>query len=101
MAAVTISSDFGAQKNKVWRDINAEIVIDICTLLYVHMCALSLLTCLTLQPHGLKPARLFCILLQARILEGVAMPSSRGIFLTQGLTPCLLRVLHWQQILYH
>ena len=33
---------------------------------------------------------------QARILEWVAMPSSRGIFLTQGSNPCLLHLLHWQ-----
>ena len=35
--------------------------------------------CLTLQPHGLQPTRLFYSgILQARILEWVAMPSSRG-----------------------
>ena len=34
-------------------------------------------------------------ILQARILESVAMPSSRGIFKTQGSNPCLLSVLHW------
>ena len=34
--------------------------------------------------------------LQARILEWVAMPSSRGIFLTQESNPCLLCFLHWQ-----
>ena len=34
--------------------------------------------------------------LQERILEWVAIPSSRGIFLTQGLNPCLLCLLHWQ-----
>ena len=31
--------------------------------------------------------------LQARILKEVAMTSSRGVFLTQGLNPSLL---HWQ-----
>ena len=35
-------------------------------------------------------------ILQARLLEWVAMPSSRGIFLTQGSNPCLLYLLHWQ-----
>ena len=35
-------------------------------------------------------------ILQARILEWVAMPSSRGIFLTQGSNPHLLCSLHWQ-----
>ena len=35
-------------------------------------------------------------ILQARILEWVAISFSSGIFLTQGLNPCLLRLLHWQ-----
>ena len=35
-------------------------------------------------------------ILQARILEWVAMPSSRGIFPTQGSNPSLLCLLHWQ-----
>ena len=33
---------------------------------------------------------------QARILKWVAMPSSQGIFLTQGSNPHLLYLLHWQ-----
>ena len=33
---------------------------------------------------------------QARILEWVAMPLLQGIFPTQGLSPCLLCLLHWQ-----
>ena len=37
-------------------------------------------------------------ILQARILEWVAMPSSKGIFPTQGLSPGLW---HCRQILYH
>ena len=36
-------------------------------------------------------------ILQARILEWVAFPFSRGIFPTQGLNPGLL---HWRQLLY-
>ena len=35
-------------------------------------------------------------ILQARILEWFAMPSSRGIFPIQGPIPCLLCLLHWQ-----
>ena len=35
-------------------------------------------------------------ILQARILEWVAISFSHGIFLTQGLNPCLLHLLHWQ-----
>ena len=34
--------------------------------------------------------------LEARILEWVAMPSSRAIFLTPGLNQHLLHLLHWQ-----
>ena len=35
-------------------------------------------------------------ILQARILEWVAIPFSRGIFPTQGLNPYLLCLLRWQ-----
>ena len=35
-------------------------------------------------------------ILQARIMEWVAISSSRGIFLTQGLNPHLWRLLHRQ-----
>ena len=35
-------------------------------------------------------------ILQARILEWVAVPSSRGIFLTQVPNPHLFSLLHWQ-----
>ena len=35
-------------------------------------------------------------ILQAKILEWVAMPRPQGIFLTQGLNLCLLGLLHWQ-----
>ena len=35
-------------------------------------------------------------ILQARILEWVAMPSFRGSSQTKGLNPCLLRLLLWQ-----
>ena len=37
---------------------------------------------------------------QARILEWVAISSSRGIFPTQGLIPRLLQLLHCREILY-
>ena len=35
-------------------------------------------------------------ILQARILEWVAMPSSWGIFLTEGLNQQFLSLLNWQ-----
>ena len=33
---------------------------------------------------------------QARMLAWVAISFSREIFMTQGLNPCLLCLLHWQ-----
>ena len=35
-------------------------------------------------------------ILQARILEWIATPSSRGSYQTQGSNRCLLGLLHWQ-----
>ena len=40
-------------------------------------------------------------ILQTRVLEQVAMPSSRGIFLTQGSNPHLLFTCTSRQVLYH
>ena len=42
------------------------------------------------------PAALSVDILQARILEWAAIFSSRGIFSTQELNPCLLCLLPWQ-----
>ena len=55
-------------------------------------------SCLTLcNPMDCSPTG-FSVhgILQARILEQVAMPSSRGIFLTHALNQHLLGLLHWQ-----
>ena len=67
--------------------------------LHYHLCcAKSLDSCLTLCDP--KACSLPCFfvhgILQARILEWVAMLSSRGIFPTQGSNPFLLSLLHWQ-----
>ena len=65
------------------------------------MCMLCSVTqlCLTLcdphGPHGPHQAPVHGIL-QARILEQVAVPFSRGIFPTQGSNLCLLLLLPWQ-----
>ena len=45
---------------------------------------------------GSPPGSSVCGILQARILEWVAISFSRGIFLTQGMNPCLLHLLQWQ-----
>ena len=62
------------------------------------MHARSLQSCLTLRnlmDHS-PPRSSVQGIPQARILEWVAMPSSRGIFPTQGLNPHLLCLMHWQ-----
>ena len=62
-------------------------------------CAKSLQLCLILcnlmdcSPSGSSAHGI----LQARLLEWVAMPSSREIFLTQGSNPSLSYLLHWQK----
>ena len=43
------------------------------------------------SPPGSSVHRIF----QARVLEWVAISCSRRVFLTQGLNPCLLHLLHW------
>ena len=62
------------------------------------MCAKLLQSCLTLyNPVACNPSGSSVHgILQARILEWVAMPSSRGIFLIQGLNLPLLNLLYWQ-----
>ena len=42
------------------------------------------------------PSSLLHGILQARILEWVAISYSRGSSPTQGSNPCLLHLLHWQ-----
>ena len=64
------------------------------------MCAKLLQLCLTLfdtMDYSLLGSPAHGIL-QLRILEWVAIPSSKGIFQTQGLNKALL---HCRQILYH
>ena len=51
----------------------------------------------SLQPHGARQAPLFLEILQAGILEWVALPSHRGISPTQGSNLRLLCLLHWQE----
>ena len=68
--------------------------------LYIHVrvCSKSLPLCPTLcDPLDCgSPGSSVHGILQARILEWVSMPSSRGIFPTQGPNPCLLHLLQWQ-----
>ena len=51
----------------------------------------------SVRPYGLQHARLLRPwVLRVRILEWVAMPSSRGSFRPQGSNSSLLHLLHWQ-----
>ena len=65
---------------------------------WFHCVCVCAQLCLTLcdpmdcSPSGSSLHGIF----QARVLEWVAISSSRGIFSTQGLNPCLLRLLHQQ-----
>ena len=60
----------------------------------VRKCARS---CLTLQPHGLKPARLFCPLdFPGKNTGAGCQFLLQGLFLTQGSNPRLLCLRHWQ-----
>ena len=53
----------------------------------------------SLRLHELQPTRLLCLWYYASKTIGVGCHFIlQGIFLTQGLKPCLL---HWQVILYH
>ena len=64
---------------------------------YLEWCAQSLQLCLRdpvdCSPQGSSVHGI----LHARILEWVAISSSRGFFPTQGLNLCLLCLLHWQE----
>ena len=65
----------------------------------VQCCVQLFQSCLTLcEPMNCSPPGSVRGILQARILEWVAMPSLQGIFLTQGSN---LGLLHCRQILYH
>ena len=65
---------------------------------YVPACVLSRFSCVWLcNPMDCSsPDSSVHGILQARILEWVAMPSSRGIFPTQGLNVRPSCLLHWQ-----
>ena len=62
------------------------------------MYAKSLQSCSTLcdSMDSSSPGSSVHGILQARMLERIDMPSSRGSFQTQGSNPCFLHLLHWQ-----
>ena len=59
-------------------------------------------SCPTQRPPGLSPTRLLCPWdFPGKSTESGCHFLLQGIFPTQGSNPCLLRLLHWQVILYH
>ena len=66
----------------------------------LNMCVPLLQSCPTVcNPMDLCPPDSSVYeILQARIVEWVAMSSSSGIFLTQGSNPPLFCLLHWQVV---
>ena len=66
-----------------------------------HVCVCSVISTL-LWAHGLQPTGLLCQWSSPGKNTGVGCYSFlQGIFLTQGLNPCLLCLLHWRHTLYH
>ena len=66
----------------------------------VFVAVVWLLSCVWLfcDPMDCSPLSTFvCGISQARILEWVAISSSRGSFTTQESNSCLLQLLHWQE----
>ena len=63
------------------------------------LCSAASVASDTLTPVDCSPSSV-CGILQARILEWVAMCSSREIFLTQELNPYLQHLLHCRQVLF-
>ena len=64
--------------------------------IFVCVCAKWLQSCLTLRPHGLKPARLICPWDSPGKNTGVGCHALlQGIFPTQESNPRLLPLLHW------
>ena len=69
---------------------------------HMRACSVPSLMSSSLWPHGLYPTRLLCPWDFPGKNTGVGYHALlQGIFLTQGLNPCLLQPLHCRQILYH
>ena len=68
----------------------------------VFVRAKFLQSCLTVQPYGLQPTRLFCPWDSPGMNIGVGCHALlQGIFLTQGLDPHFLISCTGRQVLYH
>ena len=70
---------------------NACVCVCVCARFVFQSCP-TLCDAMNCSPSGSCVRGIF----QAKLLEWVAMPFSRGIFPPQGLNPCLLYLLPWQ-----
>ena len=101
MAAITICSDFGAPQNKVWHCFHCFSIYfpwsdgtrchDLSFLKLLQSC-LILCDPMNCSPQGSSVHGI----LQARILEWVVMPSSRGSSWPRDRTHISYVYLHWQ-----
>ena len=81
---------FSRKSHTIWELISSGVSGSLC----VCVCAQS---CLTLLCHGLLPARLLCTWNFPGKNTGAGWHFLfQGIFLTQGLNPRFLHLLHWQ-----
>ena len=70
--------------------------------IFMSVCYVASVVSDSLQPYGLQPSRLLCPWDSLGNNTGVGCHALlQGLFPTQGSNPCLLGVLHWQQVLYH
>ena len=66
--------------------------------MYVSLCVPIAKSCPTMQSHGLQPTRLLCPWnFPGKNTEVGCHFLLQGIFLTQGLIPCVLHLLRWQE----
>ena len=93
--AICIHIHFVKQQ-KLTRHCEATVCVCVCVLSHSLMSN-------SLWPHGLRPARLLCPwdFFPGKNAEMGCYFFLQGIFLTQGLNPCLLCLLHCREILYH
>ena len=86
--------------NKKWEFLTSDLSSS--SLLVCCACSVASVVSNSLWPRGLQPTRLLCPWDSPDKNTGVGCHALlQGIFLTQGLNPCLLSLLHCRWILYH
>ena len=97
LSSSSSSSSSAWVKERENRSVSRSSII-VQSLSHTCVCADSHQSCLTLfnLMDCSQPGSSVHSILQARVLEWVAMPYSREIFPTEALNPHLLHLLHWQ-----